>query len=370
MKNYLRWRCGVVSGLKMLMYFVYTPLSRPLPSCLACLDNVLQRPAYVPFFVALLLFTPPVAFAETFHGPVPMRNHHPLYLGLLLPPPEAASLVDERRWEATLDYSNAFLFGTDKTWAVAHDYELAELAVTLRQPVGDRVEIGVRAPLYYQFAGFMDGLLRSWHKFVGVRGYAGQDDAPDYRYRQEVVYDDRDLIRGREREIIGGDVTLWLKGRLWQEGASVTSVALYGQLPTGDATAGLGSGDYEYGARLIGATVVEGVGITGGVGYTLPSRFVGLDAEVEYDGMTSWYLATEWPLGWALPAKDWTLVVQTMGNTSPVRATSIYQYRDIFYDITIGFRHAPKGGPVVSVALSENLNKTNPDFTVNMSLAF
>ncbi len=313
-----------------------------------------------------------VAHAADFHGPVPMKNHHPFYTGLLLPPPEAAAPVDARRWEVSFDYSNVYLYGTDKRWSVGHDYEIAELSMTLRQPVMDgAVEIGGRAPLFYQYAGFMDGMLRAWHKLLGVRGYSGQAEAPDYRYEQRASYEGEVLIRGREREVVAGDVTLWVKGRLWEEGERLVSGSVYLQLPTGDVELGVGSGDYEYGARLVGSTVAEGIGVTWGIGVTGPSRFEGIETGVSYQSMVTLFIATEWPLQWLLPVEDWTLVVQSMGNTSPVAGeTSIYQYGQGNYDLTIGLRHAPAGGPVWSVALSENLNRTNPDFTVNVAVGW
>ncbi|MBF0170223.1 MAG: DUF3187 family protein [Nitrospinae bacterium] len=320
---------------------------------------------------ALLLLLPGEAHATDFHGPAPMKNRHPLYTGLLLPPPEAAPPVDRTRWEVSFDYTNVFLHGTDDHWAVAHDYELAALTVGARHPLGERLEAGFAAPLFYQYAGFMDGVLRAWHRLIGVRGYAGQDEDPDYRYQQHTTYDDKEVMRGREREVVPGDVTLWVKGRLWREGESLVSLALYGQLPTGDAGTGLGSGGYEYGLRLAGSTVAEGVGLTWGLGYTGPSRFAGIATGVDYAGMWTGFFASEWPLEWMVPSSDgWTMIVQSMANGSPVPETGFYQYGDPFYDLTVGLRHLLPDGTVWTVSLSENLNKTNPDFTLDVTVGW
>ena len=43
-KNYLRCQRGVKNRLKMLMYRLYTPLSRLFLPCAGCLANVFQRP--------------------------------------------------------------------------------------------------------------------------------------------------------------------------------------------------------------------------------------------------------------------------------------------------------------------------------------
>ena len=78
-----------------------------------------------------------------------MRNHHPLYTGLLYPPPESGTTVKAVSFNAALNYTNIFIFDSEGQTSAFIDKELAEIALSLRYPfAGGKAEIGMDAPLY------------------------------------------------------------------------------------------------------------------------------------------------------------------------------------------------------------------------------
>jgi hypothetical protein len=308
----------------------------------------------------LLGFTP---------GPASVPNHHPLYIGLLVPPPSSASPVDRTVWSVAFDHTNIFLLMADRTWSVHQDMELTAATVTGRFPLGEGVEAGFSAPLYYQSGGFTDGAIRWWHDVIGVPGYAGQDRYGDDRYANTLYRSGVRMIDPRPYEPAPGDVTVWVKGTVREGEGYVVSGELYWQLPTGVSSAGMGNGAHEGAVRIVGAVDgPAGSRFTGGAGVSIPQRLKGFRGEAELSAMALWFGAVEAPF----PRSDrWSLLLQSQGNTSPLPGALGHPYARPFTEATVGFRY--RGGEAEAprwwtVALSENLNQTNPDYTLHLSV--
>lgn len=291
-------------------------------------------------------------------------NHHPLYVGLLYPPPEVAAPVFKTRWSVSLNHTNVYMIGAKGNWAVAVDKEMTELELSAAYPLsGGRLEAGGAACLYNSSGGFLDGFVRWYHGRIGVSGYSGQTKAPDDRYWDYVYHDGERVSEGREGAMLLGDTDLWLKASLIKADGFDLSAQALAQAPTGGADRGAGSGAWEWGLRAMMSADMDPVTLHLGAGAAIPGQIKRTKDTASLNAIYSGFLGATYRAG----ARLW-IVAQSMFNTSPLQEADIYVFRDPWWEATIGLKTRLKNGRVVGVGLSENLNRTGPDFTIHLSI--
>ena len=64
--------------------------------------------------------------------PIRSRNHHPIFVNLLHPPPETAAVAAEFSWEVAVNHSSIFAMGANNDWFIHMDKELTEFDISLR----------------------------------------------------------------------------------------------------------------------------------------------------------------------------------------------------------------------------------------------
>jgi hypothetical protein len=292
-----------------------------------------------------------------------MSNHHPLYVGLLYPTPEMAEIAEAPVMSAGVNHSNIFLFNTGRKWSTAIDKELTQLDVSLTYPViAGSVEVGVDAGAYYASGGFLDGAIRWWHGRLGVKGYTGEADTPDYRFMDNVSKSGRALDNG-EMGVSVGDIDFSVKTLLYREAGLTMSVQGVIRAPVGDADAGYGAGSWEFAGRVLAEMRSDWLTLHAGLGAVAPAQMQRMGQTIDLDTMWMGFAAVETP-AW----KRLNLVVQSMYNTSPLKSADIYQYSREFVEITFGFNYRADDGKVFTFGFSENLNQTAPDFTIHLSV--
>ncbi|MDH5511130.1 MAG: DUF3187 family protein, partial [Nitrospinota bacterium] len=132
-------------------------------------------------------------------SPIRARNHHPIFVNLLTPPPEEAAVARELTWEVAVNHSSIFVMGANKEWYIHMDKELTEYDFSLRAALpGLRMEMGAEIPIFMSSAGFMDSFVRTYHSTIGVEGYDYQDHFPDDFYVDK-------LYRGQAIFYLGRD---------------------------------------------------------------------------------------------------------------------------------------------------------------------
>jgi len=297
------------------------------------------------------------------YGPIPMTNHHPLYVGLLYPVPQSAQIAQAPFMRASVNHTNIFLFNVGREWYTAIDKEITQLDLSFTYPVIEgNMEATVDAGAYYSSGGFLDGGIRWWHGRLGVKGYIGQADAPDYRFMDVVTKRGRALDNGQMGAVVG-DMDFSLKKILYRE----RNLALSGQAlvraPTGDADAGYGAGSWEFAARALAQMRSGQLTIHAGVGAVAPAQMKRMGQTIDLDTMWMGFASAEIPV-W----ERFNLVVQSMFNTSPLKSADIYQYSREFVEMTFGFNYRAEDGKVFTFGFSENLNQTAPDFTIHLSV--
>lgn len=297
-------------------------------------------------------------------GPIQTRNHHPLYTGLLYPPPESATTVETASFNAAINYTNIFIFDSEGRSSAFIDKELAEMSFSLRYPVaGGKAEIGMDAPFYYSSAGFMDGSVRWLHGRVGVPGYSGQEVIPDYNYSDVIRRDGTPVMRGARGQVAPGDATFWIKAGIFSKGPLTVSLQGLTQAPTGSADRGEGSGEWEFGARALATILAERFAIHLGGGGTSPGRIKRSLQTTSLNDMLIGFIGYERFVTGRL-----SLLLQSTVNSSPFKNSDLERFRKRWIEATFGFKYRLNGGSIVAVGLSENLNRTAPDFTIHFSL--
>ncbi len=308
----------------------------------------------------LLAVQPATAFEFDSFGPALVRNHHPLYTGLLAPAPETAKIADSFDFSFSFNYTNVYM--TEKTggWTVGVDKEIIEAGATLKFPLkAGEIEFGAYIPAYISFGGVFDNLLRWWHRRIGMKGYNGQLEAPDFRYLDIVSLDNEIITEGYANRVYPGSVLFWFKKELLNSESYTVAGQVLVKAPTGDSYAGTGS--WDGGARLVISGRWREYLLHSSIGVTVPGKMKG---KVDLDPFLTGYFAMEYPV-----ATRWRLLAQSQVNTSPLATLNFEPYSLPFAEITFGvaYRPSPEGRTYI-VGISENLTQTAPDFTINFSI--
>ena len=307
------------------------------------------------------MFTSYDAAADT--GPIPMPNHHPLYIGLLYPVPDRAAIADKTRWSVALNHTNIFMMYKSEKWSASIDKEITEADLSARAPlIENRLEAGVKAPFYRSSEGFMDNLVRWYHKRIGAPSYYGQEESPDFRYLDTVTHNGELVRKGRRGDTTPGDVEFWLKALVWKGKGAAVSVQALAQAPTGDADAGTGSGDWEYGLRLLAGAEHGPMAYHAGAGVTSPGSLKLSKEDIKLDTMFMGFLGVEYEY-----SSSFSFLSQSMYNTSPFPSADIIAFSRQWWEVTFGFKWRLREGKTMTFGLSENLNQIGPDFTIHVS---
>jgi len=298
-------------------------------------------------------------------GPLPIRNHHPLYAGLLYPSPEAAAPVTQTRVSLAVSHSNIYFLDSEGSWKVKIDKELTQFDLAVRHPfAGGRAELGANAPLFYSSAGFLDSFIRRYHQLAGATGYFGQDESADFSFSDTAWHNARQIRDGRRGRAEPGDVTAWVKLALPAGAPWTASIQALAQAPTGEAGRGPGSGSWEAGARLLATRAGLAGAIHLGAGALVPGRIEGTGADVDTVPVLAGFAGYEYY--WSARLR---LMVQSMFNTSPFANEDYQRVSDPWVEATAGFRYLLPAG-VFSFGVSENLNRQAPDFTIHLSFEY
>jgi len=311
------------------------------------------------FLLAANIAAAPVG---AYAGPIPMKNHHPLYVGLLSPSPEEAAVVESYKWTIAANHTNIYLFSSGSEWNVNIDKELTEGDISASVAIiPQRLEAGFNVPVYHSYEGFMDTTKRWWHGRLGVGTYAGEVDTPDNRYIETIYHNGNTSLIG-EKGWAAGDADFWLKAKVWEDKMTVISAQLLAQAPTGNADMGYGSGQWEGVFRMLGEFRHDIMAASMGVGAALPGSLQRGGENIQLDPVYSGFVAFEIPV-----VKRLNLVVQSIGSTSPLKSADIIEFSREWVEITFGFNYILESGGVIRLGFSENLNQTAPDFTMHVS---
>jgi len=277
------------------------------------------------------LARPASAQSPARRGPLDVREEwllaqQRLTLPALSPDPLARGTTDLR---VAVDWGSDWgIRGPEGDLAYLVDGEHRTLSVELRRGVGERLTLGVRAPLHWRGAGVLDGVIDWWHRLSGLP----DNDRflyPTGRFRVE----GKD-VAGRPLAFTGepgiGFGNLEVSG-LWalhpDPGGAALSLVARADLPTG--TGPYGSAGAHGALQLVGAVPLgRGLDLYSGLGASLATQD-------ERDGISyeksrfHGFLALEWRA-----ARRLSLLAEANGSSRLV--TNVAGYKPFQLHLRIG----------------------------------
>jgi hypothetical protein len=190
--------------------------------------------------VIIFVFIATAALAESFEGPLVVKNGQPLYAALNSP--SLISAEPENSLNIDFSYSSTYLLATNERWHLGIDLETALLDIQYKQVVEDGLELGFDLPVIRYGSGFLDNVINSYHRLIGLPNAYGRRNRPQNDFLLEVTRDGKDIMRGKPSETALGDVMLEAKRSLYHSASSTISVQTCINLPTGDPKYGYGTG--------------------------------------------------------------------------------------------------------------------------------
>jgi len=312
--------------------------------------------------IFVLAVSPHPALGE----PLAIKNHSPVWFGLLFPTSDAASAAQRGEWKSRLDtdYSNIYFIGKENGWQYAFDMELAQVSLDVRYGIADGLEAGMEQPFFHMGGGFLDSPVMAYHNVFGFPAYNGELEAPRNHFLYQIVHGTREWNGASPHTVFNGDTALWLKQEIYRGDGSAASAKLLAQVPTASTTVGMGNGAWEWGVMAMVDQALEMWEISAATGYFNP---VAINRGEGYalNGYYYWEAA----LVRSLPGRC-SVIAQLTNATSPYASDTPELFRRQWQALTIGFRHIMESGKKIEISLTEDLSFSAPDFTIHAGVEF
>lgn len=293
-----------------------------------------------------------------FEGPLQVKNLFPLFLYLDTPVLESAAT--ESAFRMRFSYSSMFMMKSSADWTVNLDMEMTELNLKYQRDIPDLFEFGIEVPVLIFSSGFLDGFLEDYHQTFGLPDY-GREQRPHNEFLYEVKKNNAIIVTGENGRVGLGDIRLTIKKALLRDDPFV-SIKADVEFPTGNASAGFGSGSIDVGtALLINKRLGSKVNAYLNIGTVFPGD---LKAENTV-GLKACYYA-----GAALEAAVWEslhLLGQISFQSSPFPHTGIGSVDRTAALLSLGGRYF-SGNNSLEFSLTEDVNTAGaPDVIFNLA---
>jgi hypothetical protein len=199
-------------------------------------------------------------------GPIPIVNQAPIQLLFLQPAPDRAEPYPEGRYSLSLTtaITNTLQWGKSDNYYGYMDMEMIRTSMELKYGIFSGVDITMSVPFAHGYGGFMDhGILEFEEWFNASRNLREKEEqygrANTYTY--VVKKNGKAFIEGKEGSSGFGDLTLSVKGKIWDEGDRIPCLSsrFSVKIPTGDENKAFGSGEVDYGIGLLLQKTVQKV---------------------------------------------------------------------------------------------------------------
>ncbi len=306
--------------------------------------------------LTILLFSQGHACA--FEGPLQVNNQFPLFL--ITDSPRLESASTETSFTAGFSYSSVYMVRSSAAWTVNLDMEVADMDLRYRKNIPGLFELGIEVPVLSFSSGFMDDFLEGYHRAFGFSDY-GRGARPENEFLYEVRHNGATVIKARNGRIGLGDIRLTAKKEILV-GDPLVSLRVDVELPTGDASAGLGSGGFDTGlACLVNKRLGDKFMSYINIGTVFPGE---LKAAETVDLKSFLYGGAGVEAG---PWKNFSLVGQILFQSSPFPKTSVPQVDRTAALLSFGARYGT-GKTLLEFSVTEDPNTAGaPDFTLNLT---
>ena len=310
-------------------------------------------------------------------GPVPIKNHMPLYLIYLQLPPNKAEVTPKNKFVINADYSvsnvtvSAFT-PVSSLYTIDIDAEISRINLDFRYGLCDNFEVGLEIPYLSMSQGFLDNAIEGVEDGLGARTPRSRERQGSYEFDYSFRYNGKYLIQEKHSSEGIGDAVLSAKYQMLKETEYLLpniSLRAALKIPTAEKKNFLGSGEVDYGGGII---IDKGffnkffIYLGGSIiAIERPSFFsdLGLDKE-----MYTWFLAAEYFL-----KERFSLLVQASGNTTVYPHSETNALDNDGYELGIGLNYtlSQKNNISWNFMIVENVTSaSSPDVTVNTGLGW
>ncbi|MCB1175532.1 MAG: DUF3187 family protein [Leptospiraceae bacterium] len=187
---------------------------------------------------ALLLLAPDLP-AQSFHGPLAVRNQFPLFMSLARLQPRSA--LPQSCFGFAASHSSFFLQEEAGPDSVQLDMELTETSVEVAQQLGHYLEIGLLLPFYSFGPGMLDEGVHFYHESLGLPD-AGRRYERKNRFRMRYNQFDVPVWSGVAGRYAPGDLQIHSKTLLWRYRRIALAWLFIWEAPTGSLKQATGNG--------------------------------------------------------------------------------------------------------------------------------
>jgi hypothetical protein len=308
------------------------------------------------FMISILFY--PLSSANSFDGPLQVKNQYPIFLHANQQYIDKASL--ENSMSFSLSHSSTYTVQESGHWTINLDMEITELNLRYKRIIRDMFEINLDLPVLIIGAGFMDGFLADYHDTFGFADY-GRSARPHNAFLYEVRRDGRLIIKGSSSAKLG-DIRLAVKKKLMTADNLHLSVKGDIEIPVSSPKQGFSNGSIDAGvAFLIDKKITDSLMAYLNLGAVFPGDVRGHET-LDIDNFFHGGIALEADAG-----KGLFLIAQIQAQSSIYPDTDLLAVDRDAYLLGIGGRYK-KGKRSFELSLTEDINTAGaPDFIINLT---
>ncbi|MEE8484455.1 MAG: DUF3187 family protein [Nitrospinota bacterium] len=299
--------------------------------------------------------------------PIPVKNHSPIWFGLLYPEPDEAALVEEDsplKISVHEDYTSIFLIGSDDSWTFYFDMEVSQTTLDFRKIIAPGLEAGMQQPVFRLGGGFLDKFMLDFHSAFGFPDYEGQREAPRNRFTYYLNHNGRIWNAPKSETFFLGDTSIWLKKEISKTSGRTISFKMIVQPPVSSTSNGLGNGAWEAAAVLLLDLSRGKYDTNFSIGIVEPG-YIDRGERLDLNTFGIAHASTTCKF-----YERWHFILQGGAATSPYSERGIYKLKNSSVTIAFGLRYTTDGKNEIVVGFLEDLSRTAPDFTIHISASF
>lgn len=289
-------------------------------------------------------------------GPIPIVNQTPIQLLFLQPIPDKAETLPKGQGSLRLNIAitNTLLSESSTNYEGVVDMEMIRASLDAQYGIVPGLEMGISLPFVYRYSGILDHAILEFEEAFNaersIRKHQVEDEYEYYVKRNNTAF----ISGNGERSSGIGDLALWIKGKVWDEGDILPclSTRLGVKVPTGDKDRALGSGKADYGFGLLLQKDMRGLTAYLNADVIFPGDAFdqeGVTLSEFYEIM----LGAEYKL-----SSRFSLLAQVNCIARPFEQTGLQMLDRRIYDFLVGINYLTKGGVSVQGGAIEDFKNS------------